>query len=377
MTRAFAVFVMAAPLAFGACERGTGGGAHDARVPAGVRQASDSTAGDIVVSADMPGVKVAEVSARTVPEYLTVAGRIQADPARIVRVFPPASGRLVTMTVRLGDRVRAGQTLAILESSDVASARADLQKARIDNERAEHAFTRASVLYENQVLAEKEYQDAKADVETSRSEVARTLQRVRMLGADPDGESDRVDLKAPRGGVVIDVASAPGELSRSLDNASPICTLADLGTVWAVGDVYEQDLAAFVPRAQATVTANAYPGEEWRGVVSSISDTIDPTTRTLKLRLALPNDDHRLKPEMFVTICVLRSSASRIILPSTAVVHDGNKAWVLVRRTGERFRRRDVVLGHTFDNGVEIASGLRTGEVVVVEGASLLRPGTA
>ncbi len=361
---------LAAGLAAGACGRAVD---PPASVPASSAGAAAST--DIVVPADAPGVKVAVVRAETVPDYLVVPGRIQADPTRVVRVFPPASGRLATMTVKLGDRVQAGETIAILQSSDIAGARADYQKARIDNERAEHAFERASVLYENQVLAEKEYQEAKADVETSRSELARTLQRVRMLGADPDGASDRIELTAPRPGVVIDVAASPGELPRSLDNASPVCTIADLASVWAIGDVYEKDLAAFRVHAPASISAPAWPDAEWRGEVASLSDTIDPTSRTLKLRVVLPNADHRLKPEMFVSIRVLRSSTPKIVVPPGAVVHEDGRAWVLVRESGQRYRRRDVTLGRTLDNGVEIASGLNVGDVMVIEGATLLRPG--
>ncbi len=353
------------------------GGAAGAAAASAVRANSGEAAasGEIVVPSDAPGVRVAAVRAETVPDYLTVAGRIQPDPTRVVRVFPPASGRLATLAVKPGDRVQQGQTIATLQSSDVAGARADYQKARIDNERAEHAFQRAAILYENQVLAEKEYQEAKADVETSRSELARTLQRVRMLGADADGSSDRIELKAPRAGVVIDVAASPGELSRSLDNASPVCTIADLATVWAVGDVYEKDLAAFRVHAPATISAAAWPDAEWRGEVSSLSDTVDPASRTLKLRVVLPNADRRLKPEMFVSIRVLRSTSSKIVVPASAVVHEDGRTWVLVRQSGQRYRRQDVTLGRTFEQGVEIASGLTAGDVLVVEGASLLRPG--
>ncbi len=376
MSAHFRLFVVALLPALFACGRSTSADPRATADPP-VQQSADSRSEDVLVRADTPGVTIAEARAETVPEYLTVAGRIQADPTRVVRVFPPASGRLMTLSLKLGDRVQEGQTVAVLESSDVAGARADYQKARIDNQRAEDAFRRASLLFENQVLAQKEYQEAKAEVETSRSEIARTLQRLRMLGASPEGDSDLISLKAPRAGVVIDVASSPGELSRSLDNASPVCTIADLATVWAVGDVYEKDLAAFKLHEAASVTASAWPDAEWHGEVTSLADTIDPATRTLKLRVVLPNADRRLKPEMFVTIRVLQPSAPKIVVPSTAVIHEDGHTWVLVRESGERFRRRDVTLGRSLTSGVEIASGVNPGETLIVEGASLLRQGPA
>ena len=104
-------------------------------------------------------------------------------------------------------------------------------------------------------------------------------------------------MVSPASGVVLDVSAAPGEFSKSLESANPLITVADLNTVWVVGDVYEKDVAKVGQGKQVTVTLQAYPGQQWTGHIDSLSGALDPTTRTLKVRVALPNPDQRLKPD--------------------------------------------------------------------------------
>ncbi len=329
----------------------------------------------IAIPDDAADVRTAAVTARPVTDPLVVAARIQADPARVVRVFAPLAGRLLEMTVHPGDRVRQGDTLAVVESSDLAAARADYQKAKVAADKAARALERATILFENQVLPEKDYLEARADAETSRSDLKRAGDNLRILGVDPDEAGDRITVHAPRAGAVLDVGAAQGELSKSLDSPAPLCTVANLDAVWVVGDVYEKDLMNLSPGAPVEVTVSAYPGEIWRGRVASLADTIDPSTRTLKVRVTLPNVDHRLKPEMFASIRVLRAAAERVVIPPSAVLRDGATSSVFVRQPTGRYERRPIVLGQSVENGVEVMSGLQPGDVIVVEGAALLRPG--
>jgi len=314
-----------------------------------------------------------KVERKQVADYLEVSGRIQPDPTRVVRVFPPVGGRVITVEVRPGDRVHKGQVLAELESSDVAAARSDYQKARADAGVKQKTLQRAALLFEHQVLSEKEYQQVTADAEMSTAELERTRSRLRVLGVSPEGTSDRFVVVAPRPGVVLDIGAAPGEISRSLDAPSPLCTLADLSAVWAVGDVYEKDLAGLKAGTPAQVSANAYPERKWEARVAAISGALDPVTRTLKLRVVLANSGENLKPEMFVSIRLLRSSVAGLAIPSSAVLREGSGAYVFVQKAPGHFERRAVILGRTLNSEVEVTSGLAEGDVVVAEGALLLR----
>jgi membrane fusion protein, heavy metal efflux system len=341
---------------------------------AAASSAADSPAVDYVLPADSRGVATARVEARQLPDYLEIAARIEADPTRVVHVFAPVSGRLISVTVRPSDHVSQGQTLAVLASSDVAAARAAYRQAVADNEVKKKALTRAEDLYQHSAIAAKDYQQAQADAQMSTATLESALERLQLLNVEPAGSSDQIKVLAPRAGVVIDLGAAAGEFSKSLDNSSPLCTLADLSTVWALGDVYEKDLASVKTGEAADVRINAYLGQTWRGRVAAISDVVDPNTRTLKIRVVLPNANERLKPEMFGAIRLLRSTQLGVAAPATAVLREGAAAYIFVQRAPGHFERRAVTLGRSFDHDqVEVVSGLRPGDTILIQGAGLLQ----
>ncbi len=133
----------------------------------------------------------------------------------------------MAIDVKPGDHVRRGQTVAILNSSDDASARSDYAKASIEAERATRAMERQKLLFEHGAAAEKDYIDARAQAEAARAELARARQRLELLNVNPSASTDRVLLIAPAGGVVLDVSAAAGEFSKSLESANPLITITD------------------------------------------------------------------------------------------------------------------------------------------------------
>jgi len=319
-------------------------------------------------------VQYVEVVQQSVPETLDLAARVQADPTKVVRIFPPASGRVVGIRVKPGDHVQRGQTVAILSSSDVASAQSDFAKASIEAQRATRAMERQKVLFEHGAVAEKDYIDARAQADVARAELARATQRLELLSVSPSAATDSVTLASPASGVVLDVSAAPGEFSKSLESANPLVTVADLDTVWIVGDVYEKDVAKVGRGKQVSVSLQAYPGQQWTGRISSISGTLDPTTRTLKVRVPLPNPDQRLKPEMFGTMHINTGTHQALVVPAAAIIREGNSATVFVK-SGGKPEQRTVTIGQTVDGRVEVLTGLRAGDEVAAEGAELLKGG--
>jgi cobalt-zinc-cadmium efflux system membrane fusion protein len=319
-------------------------------------------------------VRYVRVAQEVVPETLDLGAKVQPDPTKVVRLFPPASGRLVAVRVKPGDRVRRGQTLAILDTSDAASARSDFVKASLEADRAGRAMERQKLLFEHGASAEKDYIDARAQAESARAELARARQRLQLLNISPSANSDLVPLISPANGTVLDVSAAPGEFSKSLESANPLITVADLSTVWIVGDVYEKDVAKISLGKPVTVTLQAYPDQQWDGRIDSISGALDPVTRTLKVRVVRPNRDQRLKPEMFGTIQVRAGSHRALVVPAAAIVREGSTTTVFVRNAG-KLEQHTVTVGQTVDGRVEILSGLSAGDQVAAEGAELLKGG--
>ncbi len=322
-----------------------------------------------------PVVQTQAVQQQLVPDALELAAKVQPDPASVVRVFPPAGGRVVQVMVRPGDNVRSGQVIAELQSSDVAQARTDYQKALAEYDRASRILTRSQTLYEHKAIAEKDLQDAQINTQEASADLERAKEHLHVLGVPLDGSYDTLRVIAPRGGVVLDLGAAPGEFSKALDAPAPVATIADLSTVWVVGDVYEKDLATVHLGSPVDVVVSAYPGQTFRGKLNALSGNIDPNTRTLKVRVDIANPKQLLKPEMFATIRVIRADRPVIVLPTTAVIREGDQSSVYVEQSPGKFEKRSVQLARTSGTQVEIASGLKPGEHVAVQGAALLRGG--
>ena len=322
-----------------------------------------------------PVVQTQAVQQQLVPDALELAAKVQPDPASVVRVFPPAGGRVVQVMVRPGDNVRSGQVIAELQSSDVAQARTDYQKALAEYDRASRILTRSQTLYQHKAIAEKDLQDAKINTQEASADLERAKEHLHVLGVPLDGSYDTLRVIAPRSGVVLDLGAAPGEFSKALDAPAPVATIADLSTVWVVGDVYEKDLATVHLGSPVDVVVSAYPGQTFRGKLNALSGNIDPNTRTLKVRVDIANPKQLLKPEMFATIRVIRADRPVIVLPTTAVIREGDQSSVYVEQSPGKFEKRSVQLARTSGTQVEIASGLKPGEHVAVQGAALLRGG--
>jgi cobalt-zinc-cadmium efflux system membrane fusion protein len=352
-------------LSVGGCSRTPGRAAGNA---AAAPPDSAGPASDFVLREDVRGVATAAVQAASVSDYVDVPARIAADPTRVVRVYAPLSGRLIAVHVRPSDAVQQGQVLAVLASSDA------YRQAQADAQVKQQALERSKLLYENHVVALREYQQAQADARSAAAALESAVERLQLLTVDTAGSSDQVTVTAPRAGVIIDLGAAPGEYAKSLDNQNPLCVIADLRHVWAVGGVYEKDLASVLVGAAAEVTVNAYPNDIRRGRVTALASTIDTTTRALKIRVELDNPGLRLKPDMFATIRIVRAVHAAVLVPAAAVVREGTSAFLFVQTSPGHFERRTVSLGREADgNRVEVTSGLVPGDTVVVEGAELLR----
>lgn len=327
--------------------------------------------------ADLPPANLTTTTAHTATlnDTLNVPAHVEANPTQLVHVFPPLSGRIVELKVIAGQEIRKGQTIAMLQSADVAAARSDYEKAKVEADRADRARDRGKLLLDHEVLSQAAFLELQATAAAGHAELERTRQRLRELGFAESGTSDIAPIAAPISGTVIDVGTANGELQRSLDNASAngIATIANLDTVWVVGDVFERDLTLLKRAEHVDVTVQAYPGEVFHGVLANVGDVFDPATHTLRARVVLPNPGHRLKPAMFASLQISRPPTPVVLVPQTAVIHDGENTGVYVAGSDGKFNLRQVRVGANHGSDVEILSGLANGERVVQSGAGFLR----
>ncbi|QHS50404.1 efflux RND transporter periplasmic adaptor subunit [Edaphobacter sp. 12200R-103] len=311
-------------------------------------------------------------------DYLDIPAHVEADPSHVVRIFPPLSGRILALRVLPGQEIRKGDVIAQLQSSEIAAARSDFEKAKIEVLRTDRALTRGKVLLDHEVLSQADYYELEAADQTAHSEMERARQRIHELGFSENSSSDEVALRSPISGVVLDIGSAAGEMQRSLDNATPIATIANIDSVWVVGDVFERDLASVQVGREVQIIVPAYAGLTLTGKIVNVGDALDPTTHTLKLRVVLPNPKHTLKTDMFSTIRIPGAARRSVILPSTAVLHQGEKTSVFVVNGAGKYEQRPVTIGRTFESGntknIEVLTGINDGDKVVTSGGALLRP---
>lgn len=318
-------------------------------------------------------VETIEVHPQAVANQLFLAAHIMANPTSVVHIFPPISGRVVALKVLPGQEVKKGQELGMLQSSDAAQARSDFEKAKIEAARADLQLQRGKELLQHEVMAQRDYDDLKAMDDSDHSELERARQALHLLGFGENDTSDVVPIAAPIAGVVLDVGTGPGELQRSLDNATTIATIANIDSVWVLGDLYPRDQGSIHVGQQTDITVNGYPGMVLHGRIDNISDSVDPSSLTLKVRVVLPNPGHRLKPQMYCTMAANGHPRSVFVVAATSVIQSGRDTFVYVETAPGKYERRAVTLGETHADNDEVTQGLNDGDKVVATGAELLR----
>lgn len=316
-------------------------------------------------------LQVATVAEMTVMRPITVPGVIEADPARLIKVVPPVAGRIERLHKRLGDAVRVGDSLFTLDSADLAQATSDASKARAALSLAEHNLARQQELVNAEIAARKDLQQAQSDHAQALSETRRTQARLSQLGTvEGQGNGRQYTLKSPIAGHVIEQTGAQGGFWN--DTNAPLMTVADLSKVWLSASVQEKDLAAVFVGQGVQITLNAYPDETLTGKVAYIGQVLDADTRTVKVRVALDNTAGRLRPGMFASAVFSGAAHQAVTAPAAALIQDGFHTRVFVEQLPWTFESRVIKTGAQMGSQVEIASGLKPGERIVVKNGVLL-----
>jgi membrane fusion protein, heavy metal efflux system len=318
-------------------------------------------------------VETVTVHNQRVASQLALPARIAANPTEMVHIYPLISGRVISLRILPGQEVHKGEQIGTLQSSEAAQARSDYEKAKIEADRADLQLDRAKELLAHEVMAQRDYDDLKALDSADHSELDRARQTLHMLGFNENDTTDVVPINAPISGVVLDVGTGPGELQRSLDNATAIATIADIDSIWVVGDLYPRDQGKVHAGQAAAITVNGYPDMTLHGAVNNVSAAVDPTSLTLKVRVVLSNPQHRLKPDMYANMMLTGSQQNVIQVPAAAVIQNGHDTFVFVETAQGKYERRNVTLANTGADTDDIAQGLNDGDRVVSQGAELLR----
>jgi cobalt-zinc-cadmium efflux system membrane fusion protein len=319
---------------------------------------------------------IAEVADRPIQRSLTLPAVVEADPARTAKVLPPVAGRVIDLKVQLGARVNEGDVLAIIESSDLAQAVSDLEKARSALTLTKQTLDRLLILEKTRAISVKDREQAQSDHAQAQSEFERAQNRLQAIGVSADlkpdakGDTRRMPMKAPVTGSVIDLQMAPGAFLN--DPTSAVATIADLSTVWVTANVPEKDTALISKGQSVDVVFTAYPNEVFKGNVLFVSDVLDPDTRRTKVRIAFANPDIRIKPNMFAVATFLAPERAIPVVPTTALMLRNEADQVFVEVAPWVFEARPVDIAFQQGNEAMVGRGLKAGDRVVVKGGVLL-----
>ncbi|HXY98235.1 MAG TPA: efflux RND transporter periplasmic adaptor subunit [Steroidobacteraceae bacterium] len=303
---------------------------------------------------------------------VTAPGIVESDPARTVNVLPPGAGRVREVKAALGDRVQRGQVLATIDSPDLAQAYSDYDKAAAAAVLAAKNLKYQEEQFRIGAAAQRDLESARNDNQQAVAEYERSRVHLRAMGAaeDAQGEGRLLMVRAPAAGSITALAIAPGATIN--DDTQSIMTLADLSIVWVTALIAEQDVSSVRRNQDAEIAVDAYPGKTLHGKVLFVSDVIEPDSRRDKTRIAFPNPDAWLKPNMFATVTLRGAALPRVVLPSSALLMNNDRTSVFVATAPWTFERRTVQPLLQEGPQVVIESGVKPGEQVVVKGGILL-----
>ena len=305
---------------------------------------------------------------------------VQANENELAEVTTLIRGRVVKVSVDVGQDVKKGALLALLHSMDLGVAEGDYLKAAARLYEAELAHARAKELYEGKAVSLAELQRREAAMRTARAEARETRSRLELLGV-PQDEIDQLDrehtikadvpLRAPFDGRVIMRNITRGEV---VETHQKFFTVANLNDVWVVGNVPEKDVQFIRKEQKVDVLLAAYPHAIFQGTITYVGDVLDSATRTMRLRVTAPNPDRLLKPEMFAIIRVYApSNPDELSVPLGAVQSGPDGKMVFVQRRPDEFEARRVKLGEEQGDSIQVLDGIRADELVVTKGAFALK----
>ncbi|SEF33597.1 efflux RND transporter periplasmic adaptor subunit [Variovorax sp. NFACC27] len=329
--------------------------------------------------ADRAGIVLEELKAQILTDTVRVTATIRPNQDRIARIAPRVEGRIATVSANLGDMVRAGQTLATLDSLAVGEASSALSQARSADRVAEADYKRAASLQAEEIISQKEFLRSRAEYEKSRASLRAAEDRLKLLGVttgEGKGMASVFPLATPFAGTVIEKKATVGGLAGPAD---ALFVVADLSTVWIEANLAEAQLAKVRVGAQAAVTVGAYPGERFGGRVTYVASVLDKDTRTVPARIEVENKDARLKPEMFATATIeggqgaqAAAPAKVLTVPDSAIVLMQGQANVFVFENGG-YEQRAIDPGERLGNRTIVKSGLKPGEQIVSAGTYALK----
>lgn len=317
-------------------------------------------------------VKTVKATSSLRKETLTLSGKVEYDPDKVVRYFPLIGGVVEKVYFSMGDKIQKGEPLLDVRSADLSALQSELISLQSEIPVIEREVKTVREMFKDNMLSERELMEAESKLKQTESSLARVQNDMRLFG--PDKGNGLFSLKAPASGYIVSKGVTPGSTISSGDES--LFTIADLYEVWVMANVYAGNVQSVKEGMEVNFTTLSYPGEIFNGKIDKLSQVFDPDDKVLKARIVMSNKNLKLKPEMPVVIYLKNETDEKTIaIPAEALIFDDNRYFVVIKNGDDDFRIKEVQLqGHNEDTSY-IRSGIMEGDEVVVSGQLLIYSG--
>ena len=320
-------------------------------------------------------IKISVVSQGDVSDILRVAGQIDFDEQALTRIGASVTGRVTQINAQLGNEVKKGDTLALINSSELSNSQLAYLKARSEKEFHRRTVQRAKTLFEADVISAAELQRRESEYEVASAQTRAAQDQLRVLGVNfkameelaTTGAIDSVaSVMATIKGVVVERKVTTGQVVQPAD---VLFTVADLSRVWAVAQVPEQQVAQVKVGQSVRIEVPALQNEQLLGKLIYVGQTVNPETRTVLVRTELDNTSGRLKPSMLASMLIESTPKKQLVIPTSAVVREQDADYVFIEEKPGSFRLKPVRLSSEHNGQRVVLDGLSQGMRIVSEGA--------
>lgn len=332
--------------------------------------------GDTIMLADNANLK-SQLDFATVVEQdilmeLTTAGTVRAIPTAYAEIAPPFAGRVLKSYVRLGQKVNPGSPIFEISSPDYFNAQKDYFDAKQEFHQAELNLKRQQDLLKNGVGVQREFEEAETEFSIKKSALSNASAALRIFNVDPESTTlgRPLTVKSPIKGDIVTNNIVIGQYLR--EDAEPLVAVAELSSIWIVGQVKEKDMRFIQGLDEVEVRIAAFPDRTIKGEIYHVNEIVNEETRSVEVLVACENPNRDLKPGMYVTVLFKDTPERAILVPSQSVFQKEEKQFVFVKIDDTQFEKREIETAGTSKGNVVVTSGLRANEVIVAKGGSLM-----
>ncbi len=309
------------------------------------------------------------VKTSQITDAIKFNGMVDFNTDKVVNVFPLISGNIMDIGVMPGDYVKEGQLLGVVKSAEVANYNAGLINADANVRLTGRQLQQQKDLYKSGLASQVDITNAEVNYQQA---LAAKTQAEKILSINGNNKNGEYDIKAPIEGFVVQKNVTNG-MSIRTDNGTAMFTISDLKNVWVQANVYEENIGKVHEGDPADITTISYPDKVFKGKVNKLMNTLDPTSKVMKMRIVLNNPGYVLKPEMFATVTTFnKENKQAVSISKKDLVFDHSQYYVIIVTGKKNVQIRPVeIIGMSGDTAY-IKSGVNPGERVVASNALLI-----